>query len=621
MKTHIQFILTVVAIFVCYNTNVAQAPNLGSASSFVLFTIDGAVGNTATSHINGNIGTNIGAITGFDPTTISGTIESANALTAQVSLDIQTAYLQLFNTAATVTNHAPVFGDGETLGPGVYSIGAAGSVTGNLTLDGMGDPNSVFIFKFDGAFTTAAGATVTLNNGASSNNIFWVAEGAIAMAAGTNMKGTLIAHNGAISMGANGTLVGRMLSTIGSATIYQSRLTLTPFPFLNPGQAPDLGSIANFAIYTTGGAIDNTGSTLISGDIGTNMGAITGYEAPSEVNGSIESANAVTAQAAIDLDAAYVQLYFTPATSTSHTPAFGDGETLSPGVYSIARAGSIGGNLILDAQGDASAIFIFRFDGAFTTGALAPVALINSAQTCNIFWVAKGAIAIAAGTIMKGTLIANNGAISMGAGGTLEGRMLSTLGAASTYANVISTECSFALPIELYSFTGTCDKQKIILKWSTATETDNNFFSIERSIEGIEWKLIGTIAGSGNTSNIRNYEYIDYQPYKKNSLYRLKQTDLNGNEKYGTDIAVKNCNDHSNNFVIYPNPSNGKFELFCPGHMDYPCSIEIFNLNGQKVYTSFSDVFKFDLVHIIPGVYFMNVQMHSNPKWLKLILR
>lgn len=329
-KLYPQFIASLFILFTFPGLNLAQAPNLGSAANFVLFTADGALGNTANSHINGSIGTNVGAITGFDPTTIMGSIESANTLTAQVSMDVQAAYLQLFNTPATVTDHAAVFGGGETLLPGVYSIGGAGSIGTNLILNAQGNPNAVFIFKFGGAFTTGAGATVTLINGASANNVFWIAEGAIAMAAGTNMQGTLIAHNGAISMGAIGTLVGRMFSTMGAATIYASRLSLTPFPFLSPGQAPDLGIIADFALYTVAGAIDNTGISIITGDIGTNNNAaVTGYEPLSVVNGTIEIANATTAQAAVDLDAAYVQLYFTPANFTSHTPAFGGGETLN----------------------------------------------------------------------------------------------------------------------------------------------------------------------------------------------------------------------------------------------------------------------------------------------------
>ncbi|MEO5581669.1 MAG: ice-binding family protein, partial [Saprospiraceae bacterium] len=451
----------------------------------------------------------------------------------------------------------------------------------------------------------------------------WIAEGAIAMAAGTNMKGTLIANNGAISMGAIGTLVGRMLSTIGAATIYASRLSLTPFPFLSPGQAPGLGIIADFALYTTAGAIDNTGISIITGDIGTNVGAVTGYEPLSVVNGTIEIANSTTAQAAVDLDAAYVLLYFTPANFTSHTPAFGGGETLTPGVYSIAAAGSIGGNLILDGQGNPDAVFIFTFGGAFTTGAGSTVTLINGLVASNVFWVAEGAIAMAASTTMKGTIIANNGAISLGANGTLQGRMLSNTGAISTYANTINIpDGSFALAIQLYSFTGNCDKQKVLLEWSTATEIENNFFSIERSVDGLSWQVVGTIAGSGNSNTKKNYSFTDNQPAKKKSFYRLRQTDINGFDTYGAGIAIKNCTvDQSYSFSIYPNPSKGKFDLWCPGAVDQPCLIEIFNAQGQKVYAAFNFISKFDLENKAPGIYFMNVQMNSNPKWLKLVLQ
>ena len=153
-----------------------------------------------------------------------------------------------------------------------------------------------------------------------------------------------------------------------------------------------LGTAANFALFTVAGAVGNTGISQVSGNIGTNVGAITGFGAPSIVNGTIYNAEATTAQCIIDLQAAYVQLSTTPATNTAHAPAFGSGETLYPGVYSIAGAGSVAGNLTLDAQGDPNAMFIFQIGGAFTTGAGATIILINGSSSCNVFWVAEGAI-------------------------------------------------------------------------------------------------------------------------------------------------------------------------------------------------------------------------------------
>ena len=416
-------------------------PTLGAVGNFTLFTANGAVGNTGTSHVTGNVGTNIGAITGFGPSNLIGSIHVADSLTAQCATDLQAAYNQLFTAPATNASHAPAFGNNETLNAGVYSIYGAGSVAGNLTLDALGDTNAIFIFKFNGAFTTGAASTINLVNGVTSCNVFWLAEGAISMAASTNMRGTLIANNGAISMGAGGNLEGRMLSTSGAVSIYATAVSLPAYAsdtnICTGSIVPTLGAVGNFTLFTANGAVGNTGTSHVTGNVGTNIGAITGF-GPSNLIGSIHVADSLTAQCATDLQAAYNQLFTAPATNASHAPAFGNNETLNAGVYSIYGAGSVAGNLTLDALGDTNAIFIFKFNGAFTTGAASTINLVNGVTSCNVFWLAEGAISMAASTNMRGTLIANNGAISMAAGGNLEGRMLSTSGAVSIYATAVS---------------------------------------------------------------------------------------------------------------------------------------------------------------------------------------
>jgi len=130
MKTQLtQFIVTTITLLSFPAVNFSQTPNLNTAANYVLFTITGAVGNTGISQITGNIGTNAGAITGFEPpTTMTGNIDSGNVVTTQCSADLQAAYDELYNMAPTSTSHAPAFGSGETLFAGVYAIAAAGSV-------------------------------------------------------------------------------------------------------------------------------------------------------------------------------------------------------------------------------------------------------------------------------------------------------------------------------------------------------------------------------------------------------------------------------------------------------------------------------------------------------------
>ena len=208
----------------------------------------------------------------------------------------------------------------------------------------------------------------------------------------------------------------------------------------------NLGSIANFTLYSASGAISSVGISDIAGDIGTNLGAINGFGTPSSLNGSIQNANSITSQAALDLSDIVDQITNTVTTNAAHAPAFG-AETLTPGVYAIAGASSIAGTLTLDAQGDTSAQFIFKVGGALTSGAGATVVLINGASSENVFWLATGAVAMAASTTISGNIIANPGAVSLGDSGQLNGRMLSTTGAVSLL------NCKTLIPLP--SFSGT----------------------------------------------------------------------------------------------------------------------------------------------------------------------
>lgn len=404
------------------------------------------------------------------------------------------------------------------------------------------------------------------------------------------------------------------ISIIILSLLYQSNIF---------AQLPDLGTASNFAIFTGVGALGNTGVSNITGNIGTHDGAITGFGAPTIVNGSIELANSLTAQAAMDVQAAYNEIFAIAPTDISHAPAFGGGEILLSGVYYIGGAGSIGGILNLDADGDPDAIFIFQFAGAFTTGASATVNLLNGASACNIYWIAEGEIAMAALTEMKGTLIANNGAISMGADGELEGRMLSTVGAASVY-NVLITPpicINTPLPIQLLSFKGYCENQYITLEWITATEINNDYFTIERSINGIDWEILGTIEGAVNSSSHRDYKFIDETENYGTSYYQLKQTDLNGDYKYESIISINKCeNKKVGQFTIYPNPSEGKFKLLFNGNTNEINTIDIFDTQGKKIYSSHNFKSTFNLSKNGPAFYYMRISQNLEVVNLKIIV-
>ena len=199
---------------------------LGAAAAFsVLGTAVTSTGNTV---LSGNVGVPPGAsLVGFPPGVVRGTedVGDTQAGLAQIAL------ASAFGDAGSRTTTGPSFaGDqiGVTFGPGVYSSAAAISLSGAMTLDGMGDPNSVFIFQVGGALSTAASSTVKLTNDAQASNVFWEINGAASMGAGASFSGTILAA-GAITLGAGASLDGRALSS-AAVTLSDNAITMPPGP-------------------------------------------------------------------------------------------------------------------------------------------------------------------------------------------------------------------------------------------------------------------------------------------------------------------------------------------------------------------------------------------------------
>jgi len=628
MKNSIFNCLAAFCLLVSANSINAQVLNLGTISNFVVFTGNGAIANTGASVLTGDVGADLGAIS-LSGATIIGTVYNTDAVTAQAALDLQDTYIQLMSVPVTNTIHTPAFGSAEILTTGVYLISGAGSLAGSLTLDGQSDPNAVFIFRFGGAFNSGATSSVILTNGTLPCNVFWISEGGMALASSTVMKGTLLSHNGAVSMAVNCDLEGRLLSTAGAISFGPSvaalPLCVSTIPVLPADGCNniDLGSLVNFAVFTTNGAVGNTGTSTITGDIGADIGAISGF-GTATVIGSFYNTDAVTAQAATDLSSMYIQLISVPITSTTHTPAFGGGETLTTGVYLIAGAGSLAGNLSLDAAGDPDAVFIFRFGGAFTTGAASAVTLLNGALACNVFWVAEGAISMAALTTMKGTLLANNAANSMAVGGDLEGRMFSTTGAIAmddiTLFETGLCVCVDPLPVEWLSFNASCNGSSIEFDWEIETELNNHHFSIERSTDTYDWEIVSEIPGEGNSTSPKSYSFIDQTRYGAPSYFRLSQTDLNGTVNYYSIVYVKDCNLKQSGFTVTPNPSSGVFGLAYDGNIKNVVSMIICDLMGNTIFSCEGFESVIFLNGTQAGMYVLKIDMGSTIAMERLIV-
>ncbi len=225
MKSRALIILAAVILLLIPIKNFGQAPNLGTASSFALFTSVGAFDNTGTSSITGNVGSFTYDATGFPPgSLISGAIYGPlDGLSATAAADVIAAYGALSAVICGTTLVLPLAG--QTLTPGVYCYGAAATLDGVITLDGLGDPDALFIIKIGGAFATVGGANVKLINSASPNNVYWQIGGQFDLVDASAFRGTLLV-DGAIHLLGTATLTGRGLSRGGAISTVSNIVTL-----------------------------------------------------------------------------------------------------------------------------------------------------------------------------------------------------------------------------------------------------------------------------------------------------------------------------------------------------------------------------------------------------------
>lgn len=428
--------LTAVILFLIPGVNFGQAPNLGTAAGFVLFSTNGSVSNTGISQLTGNVGTNNGSSTAFG--NVNGIMNDNNGASAKCASDLLIAYNQLNSTIPTFFP-SPLLGNGATLFAGVYSISSEATLNLGLTLDAKGDPNAVFIFQIQGAFSTNAASKIYLKNKALACNVFWKVEGLVSMATGTTMRGTIIANNAAIVMNTGDTLEGRALSTTGAITV-DGVLAYIPIgcgsPVLTGPKAPDLASTECYALFSSNGPVTNTGITNVSGDVGTNVGLTTGFNALL-VTGAIHPIpDGSTSQAAADLLDVYTYLNTLPNDIELLYPAqFGKNLVLTPHTYLLNAATVLTDSLYLNAQGNGDAVFVIKMNGALTTSTYSKVLLINGAQAKNVYWLIEGAVSINNYSVFRGTIICNNGALgALNTGVILDGRALTTSGALTTNA-------------------------------------------------------------------------------------------------------------------------------------------------------------------------------------------
>jgi hypothetical protein len=207
---------------------------LGAACSFGILagsTVTNVAGTATT--VSGDVGVWPGtAITGFgSPASITGAFHAGDTVAMTAQGDLTTAY----NNAAGAAGGAILSADigGQTLPPGVYKTTSAQpslGITGNLTLDGQGNPNAVWIFQIVSTLTTAStNSQVILINGANSHNVFWQVGSSATLGTTTSFTGTIMAQ-ASITLTTGATLHGRALARTGAVTLDTNTVVVPACP-------------------------------------------------------------------------------------------------------------------------------------------------------------------------------------------------------------------------------------------------------------------------------------------------------------------------------------------------------------------------------------------------------
>lgn len=182
------------------------------------------------------------------------------------------------------------------------------------------------------------------------------------------------------------------------------------------------------------------------------------------------------------------------------------------------------------------------------------------------------------------------------------------------------------LPVSLLTFNAALNKkEEAVIDWATATEINNDYFTVEKSRDGINFEGFASVDGAGNSTNVLFYETLDKHPYEGTTYYRLKQTDFDGQFTYSEVKAVKLDKVNATAFQVYPNPASDHFYVKFDEESAEQ-SLVIIDINGKvvreiniaDVESPGSSIYKIERLSLEAGMYFITT---TTGKMQKLVLQ
>lgn len=319
------------------------------------------------------------------------------------------------------------------------------------------------------------------------------------------------------------------------------------------------------------------------------------------------------------------------------------GESYTIGALDVGKTGSVtinaGGLLIINGTLVADKEFTINVAGTLTlngnmdvaktlalnvTGTMTVDGNVNMAKDAGVTVDGSLGVTGSFSSAQNATVTINgdmdvDGDLNLGAGSTILGTGPVSTGTCS--GDACGDE---QLPVDLVYFNVKADAMTAIIEWATLSEEDNDFFTVQRSKDGISWEEIATVQGSGNSNERLEYSYMDRSPYIGVSFYRLSQTDFDGTtETFDIEMVQLTTIDR---LSIFPNPAKRNQEVrVATGAMpDEIINIEIIDQAGHvlQIVSTNGDQASVQVDSSLnPGIYLVRMTSGKVVKLSRLVIR
>lgn len=149
---------------------------------------------------------------------------------------------------------------------------------------------------------------------------------------------------------------------------------------------------------------------------------------------------------------------------------------------------------------------------------------------------------------------------------------------------VATVDGSCSLPVGLINFYATKNSDHVHLSWATSWEQNNDYFKVERSLDGVNYSLLNKVKGNGSSESIKLYAYLDYESFHGTAYYRIGQYDYDGAFSYSPVVSV--TREDNTQLSVVPNPFTNNSEIKVLSNMESPIHITVTDVSGAVKFTS-----------------------------------